>query len=349
MDLSDRLRGCLLGGAIGDALGYPIEFMSRRQIVSSYGAAGLTDLLVDAVSGKALISDDTQMTLFTSNAFQLWKSTVDSTDAGSLSGTMPNLTKSLYKAYQRWLYTQTGEIRHKNWLDITIAEDRDDFIMARKELFAQRAPGNTCLSALQTGIGTIDKPINNSKGCGGAMRVAPVGLYYWHDPEKAFDIGCKAAAITHGHPSGYLAAGAFAMLIALIAGEHSLSEALSGVLSELDKHTGSKETVQALTEAQLAAASGLSAEKAIAALGEGWIAEEALAIAVYCALVCADFEIALVMSVNHDGDSDSTGAICGNIMGCLLGKGAIPVEWCTKVELSDYIVRMAMSLLNGGQ
>lgn len=345
MELSNRFQGCLLGGAIGDALGYPIEFLSRRQIISIYGTAGLTDLIVDSVSGKALISDDTQMTLFTANAFQLWKSTVDSTDAGSLSGTMPSISKSLYKAYQRWLYTQTGQIRNKSWLERTIAEGRDDFILDQKELFAQRAPGNTCLSALQTGMGTMEKPLNNSKGCGGVMRVAPIGLYYWRDPVKAFDVGCKAAAITHGHPSGYFAAGAFALLIALLSAEQELPEALDAVRSELEKHRDSGEVIQALTEAQLMAASGLSSAEAIAALGEGWVAEEALAIAVYCALVCADFERAVVMAVNHDGDSDSTGAICGNIMGCLLGRHAIPIEWYKRVELSDYIVRMAMSLL----
>jgi ADP-ribosylglycohydrolase len=348
MELSDRFRGCLLGGAIGDALGYPVEFLSRRQIMSLYGTAGLTDLIVDGESGKALISDDTQMTLFTANAFQLWKSTVDSIDFGSLSGTMPNITQSLYKAYQRWYYTQSGDIRHRSWLDITIAEGRDDFIMEQKELFAQRAPGNTCLSALRIGMGTMEKPLNNSKGCGGIMRVAPIGLYYKDDPVEAFRIGCKAAAITHGHPSGYLAAGAFAMLIALIAGGRSLSDSLDEVLDELETRSGGDETAQALTEAQLMAVSGLPAEKAIAALGEGWVAEEALAIAVYRALGCTDFESALIMSVNHDGDSDSTGAICGNIMGCLLGKYAIPVEWCKKVELSDFVVRMSMSLLNGG-
>ena len=346
MEISNRFRGCLLGGAIGDALGYPIEFMSHRQIIGTYGTVGLTDLLVNPVSGKAIISDDTQMTLFTANAFQLWKSAEDSNNVASATVTKTNISESLYRAYQRWLFTQTADIRNKSWLDITIAEGRDDFIMDQQELFAQRAPGVTCLSALQSSMGTIEKPLNDSKGCGGVMRVAPIGLHYWRDPVEAFNVGCKAAAITHGHPTGYLAAGAFAMLIALVASEKTLPAALDEVLTELGAHAGSEEVTHALTEAQLMSASGLSSNQAIATLGEGWIAEEALAIAVYCALVCDDFYSAVVMAVNHDGDSDSTGAICGNIVGCLLGKYAIPVEWCKRVELSDFIVRMAMSLLN---
>lgn len=63
-----------------------------------------------------------------------------------------------------------------------------------KELFAQRAPGNTCISALESGaMGTIEEPINDSKGCGGVMRAAPVGMLY--DYEEAFDTGCRCAAI----------------------------------------------------------------------------------------------------------------------------------------------------------
>ena len=67
MDMRDRFRACLLGGAIGDALGYLIEFMSLNKIKSKYGKSGITDLVTDKTSNKALISDDTQMTLFTAD------------------------------------------------------------------------------------------------------------------------------------------------------------------------------------------------------------------------------------------------------------------------------------------
>ena len=63
IDYKDKYTACLLGGAIGDALGYPIEFMSKNEIVSKYGENGIRDLSVDKKTGKALISDDTQMTV----------------------------------------------------------------------------------------------------------------------------------------------------------------------------------------------------------------------------------------------------------------------------------------------
>ena len=84
---------------------------------------------------------------------------------------------------------------------------------------------------------------------------------------------------------------------------------------------------------------------AIHELGEGWVAEETLAIAVYCALKYEDdFEKAIIVSVNHNGDSDSTGAVAGNIIGAYLGMNAIPEKFLTNLELKDVIIEMAEDL-----
>ena len=77
-------------------------------------------------------------------------------------------------------------------------------------------------------------------------------------------------------------------------------------------------------------------------LGEGWVAEEALGIALYCALKYQnDFSKALQVSVNHKGDSDSTGAVTGNILGALIGFDAIEDKWKNNLELYDVIIDMA--------
>ena len=82
----------------------------------------------------------------------------------------------------------------------------DGILISFKELHARRAPGKACLSSLQSGVvGTRQQPVNNSKGCGGVMCIAPVGLV--EPKDRVFDTACKIAAITHGHPTGYLAAG----------------------------------------------------------------------------------------------------------------------------------------------
>ena len=82
-------------------------------------------------------------------------------------------------------------------------------------------------------------------------------------------------------------------------------------------------------------------------LGEGWVGEEALAIAVFCALKYEnDFSRALIAAVNHGGDSDSTGAICGNIIGAMVGLSGIGEEWKEHLELSDEIMELADEIIN---
>ena len=90
--------------------------------------------------------------------------------------------------------------------------------------------------------------------------------------------------------------------------------------------------------------SDLPHEDAIARLGQGWIAEEALAISIYCTLVASNFKHGVILAVNHDGDSDSTGAIVGNLLGAMHGVKAIPAEWLKPLELRDVITELAEDL-----
>lgn len=177
------------------------------------------------------------------------------------------------------------------------------------------------------------------------MRVAPAGLYY--EKEKAFVMGAEFAAITHGHPSGYLSAGAFAFLIASLIEGNEIELAINETIAELINYGNHKECSDILVKALELAKSNVSDEEAISELGEGWVGEEALAISVYFSLKYRnDFEKALIASVNHDGDSDSTGAITGNILGAYLGLTKIPMKWMESVELKDVLLRLANELLN---
>jgi len=342
MEIKERFKGCLLGGAIGDALGYPVEFMSLNQIKHTYGQKGLTDLIIDKESKAALISDDTQMTLFTADGLVWAYRRCSERGIGSYAGS------GTYQSYLRWLYTQTGKIIDESWLQKTPYEEENKeeiFILDIKELYSRRAPGNTCLSALESGImGTMENPLNHSKGCGGVMRAAPVGLFLHKNPKAAFQTGAEIAAITHGHPTGYLAAGAFAMIIAEILNEKSIEASIISTIEILKGYAHHEETLAAIQKAVEFSIIDISPEIAIREIGEGWIAEEALAIALYCALKESDFEKALIMSINHDGDSDSTGSICGNILGAKLGVKGIPVKWIEKVELRTFIETMSDKL-----
>ena len=308
--------GCLLGGAIGDAMGYPVEFMRYSDITRHFGGAGVRDL-----SAGNLISDDTQMTLFTAegllNAHRLDKSPV----------------KSVYRSYLRWYYTQYG-------VKMPGAK-YEGGLLNEAAIFAARAPGSTCISSLSSGkMGTLANPINNSRGCGGVMRVAPCSVF-----PHAFDLGCRVAAITHGHPGGFISAGALAELLQKLYYGQSLPDAVNDLIRELDEIEGADSTRDALMQAVALAEEGRPCAPTVKELGEGWVGEEALSIAVYSALSYpTDFAQALRLSVNHDGDSDSTGSICGNIMGMLLGATAIPVEWRDGVELCGVIRAYAVRL-----
>lgn len=85
----------------------------------------------------------------------------------------------------------------------------------------------------------------------------------------------------------------------------------------------------------------------IGRLGGGWVGDEALAISLCSAFAAeGDFARGVRLAVNHSGDSDSTGAITGNIVGALLGKGPIPGEWVERVEMREFIL-LVRENLNG--
>ena len=336
----NRFKGCLIGGAAGDALGYAVEFMPASSIFRKYGPDGITEY--ELRHGVAEISDDTQMTLFTATGLLL------GTTRGMTRGIMGDYAECyIARSYRDWYRTQTEryplpEEYHFSWL------------VNVPEMFSCRAPGNTCLSALEHGgNGTIDHPPNHSKGRGGIMRIAPVGLYFCdkkYEPEEIDRIGAKAAALTHGHELGYIPAAMLTHIILRISeyGD-SIPDAVKDAICMMPalfptaKHMD--ELLTLIRKAVDLSAAGLDDLDAIRQLGEGWVAEETLAIAVYCSLKYADdFEKGIIAAVNHDGDSDSTGAVAGNILGAALGFDAIPEKFIDKLELKDVILEVAEDL-----
>src|SRR5690242_313727 len=325
----DRVRGSLLGGAIGDALGAPVEFEQGRAIVAAH-----PERLRSFVSGQAgwppgTITDDTQMTLFTMEG--LIRASVR-TERG-LGFTVP----VVHHAYDRWMDTQ---------LLPGPSGDRDGWLQGEQWLYARRAPGNTCLNALtETRNGPYgEQSVNGSKGCGGVMRVAPFGLLPdTYSTEWVFDAAAEAAGYTHGHPTGKLASGALAALVHEVCRGAGLAEALDVTAEVLAAREGHEETSEALADARELAALP-SGQVTVEQLGGGWIAEEALAIGVYAALAYPESEQvldALALAVTHSGDSDSTGAICGNILGALHGETALPSELAHAVEGRSVILQLA--------
>lgn len=337
-----KYRGCLIGGAVGDALGYAVEFLAEQEIFQKYGQNGITQYAL--VDGTAQISDDTQMTLFTANG--LLRGAAQSKTRESIESYL------LYigQCYLDWLKTQTTAA-----LDF----EKPDYAWLGNvpAMHHSRAPGHTCLEALMRNeLGSIAKPKNNSKGCGGVMRVAPIGLYFEEKDFSTLDIdrlGAEAAALTHGHELGYMPAAALVHIIHIAAHDPKATllfavEDSICALSALFPNATHLHTLRLLLQKAI----DLSKENwsdlaAIHALGEGWVAEETLAIAVYCALKHQDdFGKAIIAAVNHSGDSDSTGAVTGNILGAYLGLDKIPQKYLDKLELRDIILDVADDLFH---
>lgn len=350
-----------MAGAAGDALGYEVEFMSRRSILSRFGENGITKFALDR-NGKALISDDTQMTLFTANGMLMGLT------RGYMRGIGGRPEKYVDFAYIDWLYTQTGGDKsyHKcTWL-------RD-----LPEMAQLRAPGNTCLRACES-LFRREEVCNNSKGCGGIMRVAPMALLnaaYASRGENGYSIeelaeaGGEIAESTHKHPLGFLPAALLTVLLSELVpmSPNEVREKIDSIvvdaLSILDriykgKYEADKRYLKELTsKAVKLAHSDISDADAIRQLGEGWVAEETWAIALYSAIRHIDsVEDAIIASVNHDGDSDSTGSVCGNIMGAIYGYEHIKERniFCSEgcnlentIELSEIILALADDLSTG--
>ncbi|MET7767683.1 ADP-ribosylglycohydrolase family protein [Nocardia sp. NPDC005366] len=328
VEIVDRVRGALLGGAIGDALGWPIEFRSLTQIREQHGSLGVTGFLPD-YGPPQQVTDDTQMTLFTAEGLLRCPPGAD-------------LAPVMRRSYLRWLHSQSAQ---------GPGASPDGWLLNHRFLYAVRAPGDTCMSGLeQQRRGYIAPaplghpgPVNaHSKGCGTVMRSAPFGLV-GAGPDSAFESAARCAQLTHGHPTGYLAAGAFGALIDRVMSGIELRKALRETIVQVASMPRGTQTATALERALTLADTEPPTSEVVQQVGAGWIAEECLAIAVHCALRAEteDIRTALLLSVNHSGDSDSTGAVTGNLLGAIHGLSGLPHEWAAGVEGRDVLVQIA--------
>ena len=344
-------KACLLGGAIGDALGAPIEFLTINEIRERHGENGVEDY-VEFPDPTGEFTDDTQMTLFTAEGL------IRAFHRSSIRGIPADVVEITYLSYLRWLHTQ-HRISLSKLFTTAIDASQAGWLLEQKGLYKVRYPGNTCLGAL-TGdsMGTIETPINNSKGCGTIMRVAPIGLMWPGENETSFLKACELSAITHGHPTGYLSAGVFASIISDLAIGTGLEKSIKNSINILKRWKSHEETLKAVEKAlslyqESKNLKGKPLTESIQKLGEGWIAEEALSISLYASLLFKDdYKNGVLFSINHSGDSDSTGSITGNIIGLINGIDAIPRRWIENLKDNELVTQVAEDLhiqLKGNQ
>jgi len=313
----EQFEGCMVGHAIGDALGAPVEFMSRKQILAAHGVDGVHDMVAWSTPRHAFLrgsyTDDTQMAIATAlgvlEALEI-----------SRAGGLEDIPGTVQARYLSWLEAQTDP---------------------RQE----RYPGATCIGALSSGqAGCVDDPINDRKGSGGIMRVSPIGLV--ERPERAFETAAEVAALTHGHPTGFLSAGVFADVVSRVVRGSGVFDAVAETREFLVSFDDYDETLAAVDQAVELYVSDVHPVEAVQLIGEGWVAEEALGIALLCALSYPnDWPRATLAAVNITGDSDTTGALTGALAGAALGIDEIPAGWVDDVEDSAMLLDLSARLL----
>ncbi|CAM5592488.1 ADP-ribosylglycohydrolase [Streptomyces spiroverticillatus] len=326
-DFRSRVRGALLGGAIGDALGAAVDSLSLDEIRAGCGEAGVVDLL-PAYGRRGAITAGTQQTLFTVDG--LIRAQVRR-DTGAW-----HPPTDVHRAYLRWAATQ-----HDWGPDERRPEDG---WLAREEwLYVRRSPTRECLGALkEPAMGTLEAPHNPaSRDAVAVVRAAPFGLLVGWEAPLVFQLAAECAALTHGHPVSCLAAGALAVLVHGVARGEGLDAAVQRALAQLAARPGHQLVSDALRAALDGVRQGLPTPERVEALGDGRTPEGVLAVAVYCALVGEDVGHGLRLAVNHGGASAACGALCGALLGAMHGETALPAGWVVEVEGRSTLLELA--------
>ncbi|MGW2699111.1 ADP-ribosylglycohydrolase family protein [Streptomyces sp. NPDC001340] len=318
--------GTLFGLAIGDAMGYPTEFLNLGQIAATFGSWRQLNFPVS--DGVARVSDDTQMTIAVAEAL------TELAETGPDSFTAPALEPALRRHFVRWLRSPDNN----------------------------RAPGQTCLTAcaaLERGVPWQEASVLGSKGCGANMRVAPVGLVPGLSAEQRAGAAQLQAALTHGHPTALAASDLTAHVVWLLThncdpaellpqlrhyAEQSRKKYYADWLGDLAGRAGAAdpaafisygwdECLRALDSVAAALDTPDPDRDPCEAVGAGWIAEEALAAGLYCFLLFPDDGVTAVQrGAYSSGDSDSIAALVGAFAGAWIGGRAWPGEWVGALE-----------------
>jgi ADP-ribosylglycohydrolase len=311
--LQQAMAGCVLGAAIGDAMGHPTEFMSMDAIRQRWGAQGVQgfELYWEDARGDrfAPYTDDTQM------AEAVLRSLLASRESG----------EELDAAMQRMGRAFVG------W--------------ARQPQGGHRAPGNACLSgcrALAAGAHWSQAGGASAGGCGSVMRAYPFGLVFRHDLQRAERWAVAHSALTHRDPIALAASAAMAVGVALALRDESPLQVASMMIAAAARYSPRTATMmsQALDEAQ----DGTPADHSLDRL-RGWAAHEAIAAAVFLFVRHSDDpRAAILQGANSPGDSDSLATLAGALVGARCGVAQLPQDWLDEVERSSPLLELALAV-----
>jgi ADP-ribosylglycohydrolase len=302
MSDQDAVKGILAGLALGDALGWPIEFLNMQKINTIYGPGGIKE-----PPNPAQVTDDTQTSLVIAEA----------------------LVEAGHKDIESLMAVVTRRL-----IEWSNSPDND------------RAPGHTVTEAVRTleaGVPWRESG-GQAKGNGSAIRVASIGFFYQHNPDRLREVAHATGIATHAHPASDAATIAAAYAVKLALDGTNPADYINKILAFTNGISGD------LDDALLRIGHVLEWTDEFAAInhiGDGWVGEQSVAMALYCVLRYPDdFAGAVRRAVNIPGDSDSVGCIAGGIMGARLGISGVPSDWVARLENRDALLDLADQLVS---
>ncbi len=335
------IQGCLLGLAVGDAMGNTVDRKTLAQIREDYGPNGL--LGYDLVNGYADVTSYTQLAAFSANGLLLGLT------LRQLQGRMAPPVRFIALALREWSRSQHYCPQERNycWLS-TVPEMKRRFCMDTWML--------TVLS--QESQGTLENPVNRSDHPAALTAVLPIAILggALGLSQEALDrLGAEAVALTHGSPEAILSGAALthALCQHFAHPDWSIQQLLGDTVEAIQGQFGRKYGQTATLWELLQLATTLSQNDAISQndameLLGCTTAPEVLAGVLYaCATSHGDFDTAMITAVNHSGRSAAVGGLTGAFLGARLGVEALPEFYLESLEPTQALLELAADLHRG--
>lgn len=328
------IEACLLGGAIGEMIGYPVDRLTLADIVATNGGP---------ITGPDLgteVSDGTQLTLFTIEG--IIRARLRQQDRG-----MADALGVMWRSYKRWGMTQGIEVPPDPDFDLSIS-----WMLAQDELHRSAPLGQRIrrLVAEADSYPSVERPANRSDGSGAIMRVAPVGLC--NAPTWAAQAAVWLAALTHGSQRAHAASAAYAVMVAALGAGAGLRDAVGLACNITSGTPGADPLPTALPRALQIGRDLDSVASSRAELGSGRTSLSALLHAVACVAATRDYRQAVLLAANHDAASATPTALTGQLAALRYGMDAIPAAWRAVCPVTDLIHTVASDwagMLHGPQ
>lgn len=342
MDRLNAYRGCLLGLAVGDAMGCTVDSRSWDQICRDYGPHGL--LGYDLVNGFADVSSHTQLAAYTCNGLLMGLT------RGQMRGVMAPYVRYIAASSREWAQCQrlrTPPVQTACWV-------------SRVPCMRRRLCMDTRMldTLIREQLGTPEDPRNQNDTPGSLTCAIPVGLFFNPDRMAVGEIGrlgAEAVALTHGSPLAFLSGAFLAIFISALLRQkkHDLDKLIRETMDTVQEQFGREypQTVQLFESIRMAVALAdapqISPRDAMEQL-RCETCPEVLAGALYACLVSlGDFDAAMIASVNHSGRSAAVGAVTGAILGAVLGVGELPDFYLECLESVDTLLEIAADMDSG--